>query len=139
MKTLGILLAAAVLTGFAPRQAQAGDDGWAALGGFIGGLIVHDIFEPHHHTTVIKETRYRSDYQPRRNHHRETHSERYEYRWEKKWVPGYYSYEEDSCGYVEKIWHPGYYTRVKVKVLVSPRRYARGEYLGSSSGRGCRW
>ena len=110
-----------------PQKAQAGDEGWAALGGFVvGGLFQHYAHGSHHrHHYRAPRTCYvppapacpppRVTCQP---------TGHYETRTVKTWVPGTWIYETLPCGTVQKVWQPGYYQTEKVRVWVQgpPRR-----------------
>lgn len=103
-----------------PIEAQAGDEGWAALGGFLGGALL---------TRAAQCRSYHASYAPVVTEtvvvHEPIETGHYEYRTDKEWVPGYWSYVEDRCGRIEKVWHPGRYEYVEVKVWVPHvRRYA---------------
>ena len=104
-------LITALAIGTTPR-AEAGDEGWAAFGGVLGGLLLSKtVFSDHgHHRTV--------------RHHREAYrSERatghYEYRREKRWIPGCWVTVRDDCGRSYREWQPGYYKHFEVKVWVA--------------------
>jgi hypothetical protein len=116
---MGMVVAA--IAGGTPDVARAGDDGWAALGGFLGGALLTEMFHhaggsraavvyhheaPHHH--VAK----------RRGHYRQ------EYR--NVWVPGHYEIRQRRCGGDYRVWIPGYYTQRKVEVWVQDGRHHRG-------------
>jgi hypothetical protein len=89
--------------------ARAGDDGWAALGGFIGGAILADALGGHH---VVRETRVivEEPYYPR-----EVVYSR-QYIPQQVWHEGYWSYVRDRCGRSIKTWTPGYYTVEQIRV-----------------------
>ena len=105
------------------QETHAGDEGWAAFGGFVGGTLISSFTSGrshhghhsshHHHETVVVE-------RP---------SGHYEYQTRKVWIEGHYDYERDRCGRRIKVWHPGHYKYEKVKVWVETR----------SRGRSCRY
>jgi hypothetical protein len=118
LTTLGI---AGAMATAAPVAGQAGDEGWAALGGFLGGTILGEVFHGHHghhghqggHTVVVEE------------HHYVQPAGHYEYEKREVWHEGYYSYEYDRCGRRIRVWNPGYYTYTTVKVWVEHRGHHR--------------
>lgn len=120
--------------------AQAGDEGWAALGGFIGGAILSDAFGHHGHHSVETRVIVNEPYYVREVVH---HAPRYVSR--RVWHEGYWSYAHDRCGRRIKTWNPGYYTVEQVRVS-SPRhevsyrshhRSYRDDHYRSR--RSCRW
>lgn len=130
-----IPLVIAVGTMGIPSTSQAGDEGWAALGGLLLGGAIFGHHHGHH-------TEYRTV-------HREVIVEKpvshghYEYRTKKVWHPGYYTHRKLPCGTVRKVWEPGYYEHRKVKVwvpatevVVRHRPHHRRSYY---SRRSCDW
>ena len=114
--TLAMLAAPLCFT----QQAQAGDEGWAAFGGFVGGTLVANYNNHSRHSS--RSNHGGSHYQSRSTHnHHSSHqpSGHYEYESRRVWVEGHYDYERDRCGHLVKVWHPGYYKYEKVKVWVS--------------------
>ena len=127
----------ALITG--QSSARAGDETIAAIGGFIGGVIVGSIASDNHHgSSVVIETGYgrhsnrhydRGDRRDRydRGHgygrnNRRGHTGnrgRWEYRTVRKWVPGYWSYTRDRCGDRRRFWNRGRHVRTQVRVWVS--------------------
>lgn len=99
-------------------ETRAGDDGWAAFGGFLGGTILANMaHHGGHHTTVhhevvIREPVYEVEVAP---------AGHYEVVRKKIWNPGYYSYAHDRCGRRIKVWNEGFYTFRDVEVWVSYR------------------
>lgn len=114
------LLAAGALA-FAPATARAGNDGLAAVGGFIGGLIVgtsldhghrsghgHDYHHHAHPGGYWKEISVRTwvpgywTYEGHRHGHRHGHGRRYyvegcyAYRTERVWVSEDYRHDDDD-------------------------------------------
>ena len=130
-KTISIILATAVILLAYTPKAQAGNDGWAAFGGFLGGVIVssigHDIRKnrhgSHHGNHSSVEIRYGRNYGS--SHHSNGH---YEYRTIKRWAPGYWEYQEDHHGATIKIWMKGHYIYHKEKVWVRDYGHHGGYY-----------
>ena len=120
--TISIFVTAIFLFANAPK-AQAGGEGWAAFGGFLGGVIAsgisRDIRNRHHETVVY--------YEPGHNSYGH-----YEYRTFKRWVPGCWTYQEDHHGTPVKVWVEGYFTYEKERVWV--RNYYRSSYGHSNYG-----
>ncbi len=120
-KTISIFLAAAVILLAYTPKAQAGNDGWAAFGGFLGGVIVssigHDIRKHRHNSSCGHhggaEIRYGRNYGS--SHRSNGH---YEYRTIKRWSPGYWEYQERYCDTPIKVWVAGHYDYHKEKVWV---------------------
>ncbi|MEZ5277012.1 MAG: hypothetical protein R3F07_11580 [Opitutaceae bacterium] len=138
-----------------PPAAKAGDEAIAAIGGFIGGVIVGTMAsDSRDDTTVVidaghggrrdgnfdrgrldrrnysdNEQGRRSDrcYVERHHNDRADHG-RWVYRTELRWVPGYWSYRSNRCGETKRIWIPGRHvtTRVRVWVSVSGDRHHCG-------------
>jgi hypothetical protein len=126
--------------------AKAINEEWAAVAGFVGGLLVANASQGHSstrytHTTyyqpapvvvhspppvVIHEApprhvvRHRPAPPPPRGY--------YEVQTRRVWVPGRWVYEDTGCGRPRKIWEPGYYDTIREKIWVS-----------ASRGRGCSW
>lgn len=109
MKWKNLLLAVLMMACLGlPRAVHAGDEGWAALGGFLGGVLLSQGHH-HEHRTVIREKIY----------HRERVSQgHYEYQTRRIWHPGRFVHVRRDCGRVRRVWEPGYYQHEKVKVWV---------------------
>ena len=148
MKKLGIIgLAAAVWVGGPSVPARAGSDGWAAFGGFLGGLILSDYSSRSSHTvyidrspiverTVVVREPYREVvvYEPYREvvvyePYREVIIHRpapvYEVRSTQVWIPGGYRYEVGRSGHSIRSYSPGYYHSYHPKVRVESHSYRR--------------
>lgn len=113
-----------------PMETQAGDEGWAALGGLIGGLALGQISSHSSHTVVHRVNSYSSCDSRRVTRHRPrtTRKWRYEYITERHWVPGCWVFERDRCGRRYRVWQDGYYETVRRKVrvpVVGNRRASR--------------
>lgn len=127
MKTKATLIASiAVLALIAGQSsARAGDEVIAAIGGFIGGMVVGSISSDsyNHHSSVVIETGYGS--RGDRHYVRGRRSgDRYNYgRWEfqtvRRWVPGHWSYRQDRCGDRRRVWTRGHHVHTRVRVWVS--------------------
>lgn len=98
MKTIALLsmIGATALT-LTPAPARADSEGAAALGGFLGGLIVGQIFNDRDHRhgpAVSVEVNHRHHDHYDRHHGHGRHDHRHGY-WDtvrvKVWVPGYWS------------------------------------------------
>lgn len=114
MNKLIIVSVVAALSGMglAPQNAQAGNNEvWAALGGFVGGVIVGSALDDDHNSTVVVNAGY-GNY-PRRGY------------WEvvsvRTWVPGYWVVRYDDCGRRYKHFNRGHYTLTKKRVWVDGR------------------
>ncbi|MFT5122450.1 MAG: hypothetical protein ACI9TH_004866 [Kiritimatiellia bacterium] len=106
--------------GVCAPQAQAGDEGWAAFGGLLGGAVLtHAAYQSHGHHAAPSHG----------SSHRES-SGHFEYREERVWVPGHYDYERDACGHKVRVFHPGHYKSETVKVWIPHRR---GHYASRRS------
>jgi hypothetical protein len=142
MKKLGLIgLAAASLAAGPSVTAQAGSDGWAAFGGFLGGLILSDIAYQSPRTvyvhsapvverTVVVREPYREVivHQPYREVVVYPPPPVYEVRTARVWVPGAYRYESDYCGRAIRVWSPGYYTTRHHQVRVDYHAYPSHSY-----------
>lgn len=137
MKKLQWVVALALgLTVAGAGSAWAGDEGWAALGGFIGGAILSDVlgcnsYRTVHETRVIvQEPHYVREvvYGPPPR-----------YVDKRVWHEGYWSHAYDRCGRRIKSWIPGYYSVVRVRVESGHHGghyggHSGGHYLGHSGG-----
>lgn len=98
--------------GLAPQNAQAGNnEAWAAIGGFIGGVIVGSALDEDQNSSVVINASY-------------GHNHRRGY-WEvvavRTWVPGYWVVKYDDCGRRYRHFNRGYYTTTKQRVWVDGR------------------
>ncbi len=126
MKTKLAALALALVTLFAfatPKTAQANDTG-AAIGGFIGGVIVGSVLADQHRgpDAVVVEAGYR-DYGPAYHHAprgywRDVHT--------RVWVPGFWTMERDHWGRPYRRYVEGHYEIRRDRVWVSYD--SRGRY-----------
>ena len=114
---LGLLIGS--LTMAHPLTSAAGDDGWAALGGFLGGAIFSEMFRGdrvYHSVVHDRVVEHVGPSCPRivleepAGYYKEVRN--------KIWHEGYYTYRHDHCGRRIKTWNPGYYTYEYVKVWV---------------------
>ena len=124
--------------------AKAINEEWAAVAGFVGGLLVANASQGHStrytHTTyyqpapvVVHSPPPVVIYEPPSHHVVRYHAPppprvHYEVQTRRVWVPGRWVYEDTGCGRPRKIWEPGYYDTVREKVRVSRSR-----------GRDCSW
>jgi len=124
-------LAVAMAAGHA-MPASAMNKEWAAVAGFVGGVLVANAancntrtyYQPApvvYHEAPRHVVHYEYQAPPRGY---------YEYRTERVWVPGSWSYEYSSCGSRRNVWQPGYYETHRNKVWVSQRggRHHRYDY-----------
>ncbi len=131
-KTVIAGIVAGCLVALVPRPVQAGsDEALAALGGFVGGVILSEAARTPSQRVIHQRTVIHRDVvvdRPARV--------RYEMRPRKRWVPGCWVYERGPCGGRVRVWDPGHwetvYVRVKVKDYREVRRYPR-------RGRCSRW
>ncbi|HMO52693.1 MAG TPA: hypothetical protein PKE26_15995 [Kiritimatiellia bacterium] len=138
MKTSNLItmgLAAALVAGMS-TPARAMNKEWAAVAGFVGGVLVANSAYCRPATTVYHQPRvvyqqpvvvYESapvvvHQRPSRVvvRHEPVRRGYYEWRTERVWVPGTWIYEDLGCGSRRKIWQPGYYETVRNKVWVDP-------------------
>ena len=145
MKTKATLIATATVFALIAGQstARAGDEAIAAIGGFIGGVIVGSITSDNHHGSSVvieagygrgsgrhydrgnRHDRYDRHYDQTRRYGRHdsrghtSYRGRWEYRTIRKWVPGYWTYTRDRCGDRRRVWNRGYHVRTQVRVWVS--------------------
>lgn len=123
-KLTALVLTAATALALTPKSAFAGDKEWAAVGGFLGGLIVgsaindsrHDSY-PDGSTTVII------------NDHRDHCDDRPEGYWEnvtvRVWVPGCWIEERGRHGRCHRRYVEGHYEFRTDRVWVSFNRHDR--------------
>ena len=113
MKKSILLTMTLLLVAFAvPNSSEARDEGWAALGGLVGGLLISDI-QHNRHSHASRVSRVHHAEPVRRGH--------YEFREEKSWVPGCWKESIDDCGHVTRYWEEGYNEIRSVKVWVPHR------------------
>lgn len=139
-----ILLIPALVLSLGAGRATAGDDkAWAAVGGFVGGVITANIFDhhrDHHRTEVIVVERDSHPHKSYRHGHKKHRCEsdcdhyaprgHYETITVREWVPGCWRIEYNRCGDRIRYWEPGYYTHVSKRIWVEDdhRAYAYGRY-----------
>jgi hypothetical protein len=144
MSTKTILVAtAAVLALIArPPAANAGDEAIAAIGGFIGGVIIGSIASDHDHgSSVIIEAGYgdhgdrhygrNSRYDGPSRHGHSDRRGRWEYQTVSRWIPGYWTYGRDRCGDRRRVWNRGHHVRTQVRIWVT----IGGDYGPQHGGR----
>lgn len=129
MKTKLTALALALVTLFAlatPKTAKANDAG-AAIGGFIGGVIIGSVLADQHHgpDAVVVESGYDYD----RGYDRCEEPRGY---WRdvctRVWTPGYWTMERDYCGRPYRRYVEGHYEIRTDRVWVAANDYGRGRY-----------
>ncbi|MBL9216580.1 MAG: hypothetical protein JNG83_13970 [Opitutaceae bacterium] len=126
-KIIALALVAATAVSLTPKPALAGDKEWAAVGGFVGGLIVgsvlsdgrHDGYGDRHTTVVVNHSR-PSGY------------------WKevsvRVWVPGYHVEERGRHGRIYRRYIPGHYECRTDRVWVSYGRDHRDREIGYGYG-----
>jgi hypothetical protein len=136
-KLIAIALVAVAALALAPKPARAGDEGLAAIGGFIGGVIVGSVINDSRHDNhgyigvdvgynnggYRGDHGYRGDY-GRGNHHGHRHGYWKEVR-VRHWVPGRWIVECDRYGREYRRMIPGHYVYRMDRVWVSNDRYDR--------------
>ena len=123
----GVLAVVIALAGV--DTSRAGDDGWAAFGGFVGGTILAGLTHGYqHHPTHYSHVTvsHPGVYEVKVSGHR------YEER--QVWHDGYWSYEYDRCGHRIKTWNPGYYTVEQVQVYAPSYSHSYHSYGYASHG-----
>lgn len=130
-KLTALALVAIAAIALVPKPARAGDEGLAAIGGFIGGVIVGSVINDNRHDNhgrigvdIGYHTGYRGDY----GHH---HGRRDGY-WKdvsvRTWVPGRWIIECDRYGREYRRRVPGHFVYRTDRVWVSHDRHDRGRY-----------
>lgn len=114
-------------------KASAINEEWAAVAGFVGGVLFQAATSDTH--VSLPRVTY--------NHHvySDSHYNRVQYRtqctprpapppsgyWkvieDRRWIPGTWYYEYDECGRSTKYWREGYWDHFQRKVWVSSRHY----------------
>lgn len=132
-----LALTAATALSLTPKSALAGDKEWAAVGGFLGGIILGAAIADNHHdtyshtggTTVI--VRDRDDRCEDNDGYWDTVSV-------SVWVPGDWVYRRD-CGRRVRIYIPGHYEDRHQRVWVSHSRrhdrHGHDRYADNRHGR----
>ena len=115
-KLLGVMTLAIGMTVAGAEKTWAGDEGWAAFGGFVGGTILANFGYDHHSHHTVRETHVVVDHP----YDYDVAEIRYTYVNRRVWHEGYWTHEVDRCGQKIKTWHPGYYTIERVRVKKSP-------------------
>lgn len=116
-KFILLSLLAATAAALAPKPALAGDREIAAIGGFIGGLVLgsalHD--DRYDRTTVVVSDRY---------HHRPQHGY-WKHVTVKTWVPGYWTTSCDRYGRRVRVYVEGCWQYRTDRIWVSHDRHGR--------------
>ncbi|MEM7792526.1 MAG: hypothetical protein AAF546_14070 [Verrucomicrobiota bacterium] len=128
-KILLILVPVLCLT-LGTGRAAADDEGWYALGGFVGGVVATKVFDHHkgHHHHV------RSHHSgPQCNKHCSScksykPSGYYKTVRVKVWVPGYWETYYDRCGRRQRHFVSGHHTYEKQRVWVSNEKKYHNNY-----------
>jgi hypothetical protein len=138
-KTVSIASLALAVWSAQVLPAQAINKEWAAVAGFVGGVLVANAANHHpaprtvyysqpavvcppapvvvhhpapvvyHQPAPVVEHHYHYRHQPRGY---------YEYRTERVWVPGSWVHHPSPCGSRRQTWQPGYYSTQRNKVWV---------------------
>ncbi|MGC9450008.1 MAG: hypothetical protein ACP5I4_01055 [Oceanipulchritudo sp.] len=137
--TIRTLIIATLLLGPATTRAHADDEAWAALGGFVAGVITGAVIEDSNDyhggvSIAVGERRGRYDRYDRGRHDRyDRHpGHRGKGHWEIKrvrvWIPGRWEFTVNRCGDRIRVWEPGHYgwRREKVWVRHHGRHHDRG-------------
>jgi len=130
------LFAALATLAFAPSPARAGgDEAAAALGGFIGGVIVgsaldndhhhHGRFEDHGRAHVSTRIEVRS-----RSHHSHHDHGYWSSNRVRVWVPGVWVVRYDDCGRRFRHFERGHYEHQRQRVWVRTGRHGRCDICG---------
>ena len=140
-KLTAIALVAIAALAFAPKPARAGDEGIAAIGGFIGGVIVgsvinndrHDRDYPVHGTIGVDVGYNRGGYGYDHGHrgHRDGYWKNVTVR---HWVPDRWIVEYDRRGREYRRVIPGHYVLRTDRVWVSYDRHDRYDRYGRGYG-----
>ena len=135
-KIIQFSLLTAVVLGPGLNEARAGDEAWAAIGGFVAGVITGVAIEDGHHVHHRHPPAHYGHHKnygnkghhgpPHVSYHRH-HGKKghWEYRKVRVWVPGHWAYSYDSCGSRVRYWESGYYSWQKNKVWVPHRKHGR--------------
>lgn len=106
---IAISLIAALATVLPTPKAQAINQEWAAVAGFVGGYLF----------SSATSDRY---CEPRRVYYEPTYTYQptgyYRTEVRRYWTPGYYDYEYTECGSRRKYWVNGYWSERQVRVWV---------------------
>lgn len=141
MNKIATVSALAVLTAFAgaPQTAQARDDKvLAAIGGFIGGVLIASHANQHHPSHQIAYCefdscgdRYVVNHRHDRGYGRDQHYGRDRYDWVtvRTWVPGHWVVRYDDCGDRVRYYERGRYEYRREYVVVDSHR-GRGQGHG---------
>lgn len=112
--------------------AHAGDEGWAALGGFIGGALLNEVvhhrgkrsvgrYAPPVHSggcAPSRTTRHPAPPPAHYAHAAPAPRGHWEARTQKVWVPGRYIHQATPCGGYQKVWQSGYWDKRTQRVWV---------------------
>jgi len=126
MNKLVIASLVAALTGVvgAPKTAHAdGDEVAAAIGGFIGGLIIgSNIDRDHGHRGGHVDVDVGFEVSSGRHYHRHGY---WEIRTVRVWVPGRWVVSYDRCGNRHRYFERGHHEHRRERVWVGPRDWRR--------------
>ena len=149
MKYLTFICAALIGLACQPDQARAGDEGWAAFGGFVGGYLVNEFT---HHNHARKGNRHRSSSYSKASCPSPAYASpygashatvqpvvvqpvatyvvtpppapcgRWETRSERYWVPGQWATQNTACG-PRQAWHEGHWATRNTRVWIQDTGY----------------
>lgn len=132
MKTIIRTLITAVSLLGLNTQTHADDEAWAALGGFVAGVITGSVIENHrdvHAGVSISvgdpcHTHHRTScsvcFAPRRGYWRTEHV--------RIWIPGYWDVVYNHCGDRVRVWKPGRFEHRPRKVWVAYDNHRYDQY-----------
>jgi hypothetical protein len=138
-----LALTAATALSFTPQSALAGDKEWAAVGGFLGGLIVGSVINDHDHDRGYRTSRTVIIDRDRHGGCNDRCDDRCEHRgyWKsveiRTWVPDCWETRYER-GRRVRIFIPGHYECRTDRVWVAYDRHDRHDRYGRSGryGRG---
>lgn len=129
MKATWMVVGLSGMMAFATVQpVQAMNKEWAAVAGFVGGLLVANagpcgpvyrtapVYRDYSTQYYTSEPRVTVQYSTRARGH-------YQWQTEREWVPGCWTYEDMGCGRSRKVWQPGHYRTFRTKVWVASNSY----------------
>lgn len=129
--TLALIAAASTLhiNAYASRDS---DRAWAAVGGFVGGVITSHVLSDACSSGGCRDHKY-CEGRSYPNYNRHSRAQKI-----KVWVPGYWETYYDDCGRRRKVWQPGYYKWTYERRVEHPRHERpRHERARAYAYRGC--
>lgn len=125
------LITATIALGLSAGQVHANDEGLAALGGFVAGIITGAIIEDHHGYHHDAGVRISVGDRHDRYGSYSRHGQRgyWEVRHVRVWIPGRWEFVRNECGQSVRVWRPGHHRMQRTRVWVADRgRSHRGSY-----------